>query len=123
MLGILGVFIGGGIGSLLRYWVCGRICNHWGVMLVNVIGAFVIGMVFHYFNPQRNPPGSQNVCYDRFAWRVYDFFHVYVGFWDFDKQRTAGRGCLVYGRFVDNRNRFSLCRFVVGKSDLVRVFY
>ena len=50
MLGILGVFIGGGIGSLLRYWVCGRICNHWGVMLVNVIGAFVIGMVFHYFN-------------------------------------------------------------------------
>ena len=89
MLGILGVFIGGGIGSLLRYWVCGRICNHWGVMLVNVIGAFVIGMVF----------------------------------WDFDKQRTAGRGCLVYGRFVDNRNRFSLCRFVVGKSDLVRVFY
>ena len=50
MVSFLGVFLGGGIGSLLRFWVCSRICSHWGVMLVNVIGALVIGIAYQYFS-------------------------------------------------------------------------
>lgn len=50
MINLLGIFIGGGIGSILRSLVCGRFCSHWGVMLVNVIGAFVIGFAYHFFS-------------------------------------------------------------------------
>lgn len=43
------VFIGGGIGSLLRWLVCGKIGSHWGVMTVNVLGALIIGAAFQFF--------------------------------------------------------------------------
>lgn len=49
MLSFLGVFAGGGIGSVLRWWICGRIAGHWGTFAVNVLGAFFIGAAYAYF--------------------------------------------------------------------------
>ncbi len=49
LIQLLAVFIGGGIGSLLRWAVCLLITSHWGTMCVNLIGAFVIGMAYQYF--------------------------------------------------------------------------
>lgn len=46
---VLSIFLGGGIGSLLRWLVTSRICNHWGVMLTNIAGAMLIGMASEYF--------------------------------------------------------------------------
>lgn len=46
---LLGVFAGGGIGSVLRWLVCLKINNHWGTMVVNVLGAFFIGCAYAYF--------------------------------------------------------------------------
>lgn len=46
---LVGVFLGGGIGSVLRWLVCTRVYNHWGTMLVNVVGAFLIGCAYVYF--------------------------------------------------------------------------
>lgn len=49
MINLLSVFIGGGIGSLLRYAVCLRIGSHWAVFLVNILGALFIGVAFEFF--------------------------------------------------------------------------
>ena len=49
MFSILGVFIGGGIGSVLRWLVCCKITSHWGTMIVNILGAFLIGCAYTYF--------------------------------------------------------------------------
>lgn len=53
MLSFLGVFLGGGAGSVLRWLVCGKIHAHWGTFTVNVLGAFFIGLAYAYF--QRMP--------------------------------------------------------------------
>ncbi len=58
MYAFLGVFIGGGIGSVLRWAVSGKITAHWGTFAVNVLGAFLIGMAYAYF--QRAPGVSPN---------------------------------------------------------------
>ena len=49
MYPILGVFLGGGIGSVLRWLVCCKINSHWGTMIVNILGAFLIGCAYTYF--------------------------------------------------------------------------
>lgn len=49
MINLLSVFIGGGIGSLLRHLVCLCIHSHWAVMTVNVLGAVLIGAAFQFF--------------------------------------------------------------------------
>lgn len=49
MINLLSVFIGGGIGSLLRHLVCLCIRSHWAVMTVNVLGAILIGAAFQFF--------------------------------------------------------------------------
>ena len=49
MYSILGVFLGGGIGSVLRWLICCKINSHWGTMIVNIIGAFLIGCAYTYF--------------------------------------------------------------------------
>lgn len=38
MTTVLSVFLGGGIGSILRHLVCAKIGNHWAVMSVNLLG-------------------------------------------------------------------------------------
>ncbi len=49
MISLLSVFIGGGIGSALRWLCCSFIPSHWGTMFVNVAGAFLIGCAYSYF--------------------------------------------------------------------------
>ena len=49
MYSILGVFLGGGVGSVLRWLICCKITSHWGTMVVNVLGAFLIGCAYTYF--------------------------------------------------------------------------
>lgn len=51
---MFGVFIGGGIGTLLRSLICARINSHYGTMLVNVTGAFLIGVLYEYFRSKSN---------------------------------------------------------------------
>lgn len=47
----LAVFIGGGIGAVLRYWLSGVIYRYagsgfpWGTLAVNVLGSFAIGLL------------------------------------------------------------------------------
>lgn len=50
MLAAFGVFLGGGLGSLLRWVLCCKISTHWGVFLVNIVGAFFIGCAYEYFS-------------------------------------------------------------------------
>ena len=49
MTTFLSVFLGGGLGSILRHLVCSKIGNHWAVMSVNLMGAMLIGLAFEYF--------------------------------------------------------------------------
>lgn len=49
MLNVFSVFLGGGIGSVLRHLITARIASHWGVMLVNICGALVIGLAYEFF--------------------------------------------------------------------------
>ena len=46
---IAAIFVGGGIGSVLRHLLSSQIGSHWGIMLVNVLGAMLIGMAHAYF--------------------------------------------------------------------------
>ena len=46
---IAAIFVGGGIGSVLRHLLSSQIGSHWGIMLVNVLGAMLIGMAYAYF--------------------------------------------------------------------------
>lgn len=49
MYSLLGVFAGGGLGAVLR-WLAGRaVTGHWGIFLVNVSGAFFIGLAYAWF--------------------------------------------------------------------------
>lgn len=49
MLNALGIFVGGGLGSLARFWFSGWVAHTlgetfpWGTLLVNVTGSFAIG--------------------------------------------------------------------------------
>jgi fluoride exporter len=50
MLNALWIFLGGGLGSLARFWASGAVANAfgqtfpWGTLLVNVTGSFIIGL-------------------------------------------------------------------------------
>ena len=59
MYSMLGVFLGGGIGSVLRWLVCCKINSHWGTMVVNILGAFLIGCAYTYF--QKNLADNTNL--------------------------------------------------------------
>lgn len=49
MISLFAVFVGGGVGSVLRWLCCNFIPSHWGTMFVNVAGAFLIGCAYSYF--------------------------------------------------------------------------
>lgn len=49
MNSLIAIFLGGGIGSILRHLISSKIGSHWGVMLVNIIGALLIGMAYQFF--------------------------------------------------------------------------
>ena len=49
MFNLLSVFVGGGLGSVLRSFISGKIGSHWGIMTVNLLGAMFIGLAVEYF--------------------------------------------------------------------------
>ena len=59
MYSVLGVFIGGGIGSVLRWLVCLKFNSHWGTLIVNILGAFLIGCAYTYF--QKHLEDNSNI--------------------------------------------------------------
>lgn len=44
MSGLL-VFVGGGSGALLRWWLGGVVASPWGTLLVNVVGCLLMGLL------------------------------------------------------------------------------
>ncbi len=56
MLGMLSVFIGGGIGALLRYLICShysKACSltfPYHTFFINIIGSFILGFLIYIFN-------------------------------------------------------------------------
>jgi CrcB protein len=58
MLNAFWIFLGGGIGSLGRYWISGAVANAfgqtfpWGTLLVNVSGSLVIGLFAALTSPE-----------------------------------------------------------------------
>lgn len=58
MWNALWIFVGGGLGSLARWWASGWIANAfgqtfpWGTLLVNVSGSFVIGLFSTFTGPE-----------------------------------------------------------------------
>ena len=47
------VFLGGGLGSVLRYWMSLKLNNFenaipYGTLLANVLGSLIIGIIFGY---------------------------------------------------------------------------
>lgn len=76
---IAAIFVGGGIGSVLRHLLSSRIGNHWGIMLVNVLGAMLIGMAYAYFcRPSQSASGNQGFYYYRSVGWFYDFFDLHA---------------------------------------------
>lgn len=51
---IAAIFVGGGMGSVLRHLLSSKIGSHWGIMLVNILGAMLIGMAYAYFAERVN---------------------------------------------------------------------
>ena len=57
MVKALYVFIGSGLGGVLRWWISGLIANRfgerfpWGTLLVNISGSFIIGMFYTITGP------------------------------------------------------------------------
>ena len=50
MINIIAVFFGGGMGSLFRWLICSKISTHWGTLTVNILGAFLIGVLYQYIS-------------------------------------------------------------------------
>ncbi len=49
MINLLSVFIGGGVGSVLRHMLCLCVGSHWAVFFVNILGALFIGAAYEFF--------------------------------------------------------------------------
>jgi len=58
MLNALWIFIGGGLGSLARWWASGFVAERfgqtfpWGTLIVNVTGSFIIGLFATLTGPE-----------------------------------------------------------------------
>lgn len=52
----LAVFVGGGIGAVLRAAVCAAVRTHYGTMTVNIAGAFLIGVLYEFFRSRTEFP-------------------------------------------------------------------
>lgn len=58
MLNALWIFVGGGLGSLTRWWTSGFVAERfgqtfpWGTLIVNVSGSFIIGLFATLTSPE-----------------------------------------------------------------------
>lgn len=66
---LLAIAAGGAIGALLRYTVSGLVQNWlgasfpWGTLSVNLIGCFLIGLLFHYFETVTLSPVARSLIF------------------------------------------------------------
>lgn len=105
MLSVVLVFVGAGIGGVLRYAVgvgSGRWLGvefPWGTLAVNIIGSLVMGLFAGYFAFRAGTPGAQE-------WRLFLTTGVLGGFTTFSSfsldiatlwERGATQAALVYG--------------------------
>lgn len=58
MLKFIAVFIGGGIGAILRHFMCSFMkCQMaYSTLFVNFLGSFILGFVFYYFTQRLHLP-------------------------------------------------------------------
>lgn len=62
MITLLGIMLGGGVGALLRYWLSGWVSTSTGLafplgtLVVNVLGAFLIGFLVVLFTERYPVP-------------------------------------------------------------------
>ena len=75
---IAAIFVGGGIGSVLRHLLSSRIGNHWGIMLVNVLGAMLIGMAYAYFADRASLRPEIRALLLPVCWVVLRLFSTYM---------------------------------------------
>lgn len=83
MYSLVGVFVGGGLGAVLR-WLMGRIISgHWGTFLVNVLGAFCIGLAYAWFARRGVSPALKLFVmtgllggFTTFSTYLLDFIHL-----------------------------------------------
>jgi CrcB protein len=58
MIAYLWVALGGALGSVARYWVDGFVSEKyrsafpWGILVINIVGSFVIGVIGAYASPE-----------------------------------------------------------------------
>lgn len=54
MTSLFAIFLGGGIGSVLRWCICTIIHSQFGTFTVNILGAFLIGIAYQYISQKTN---------------------------------------------------------------------
>lgn len=105
MLSIVLVFVGAGIGGVLRYGVGFGATRWlgadfpWGTLAINITGSFVMGLVAAYFAFRAGEPSTQ-------AWRLFLMTGVLGGFTTFSSfsldiamlwERGAASAAAFYG--------------------------
>lgn len=99
MYGLLGIFIGGGAGSVLRHLLASRIGSHWGIMTVNILGAFCIGILFEWLGSKTNL---------RQEWRAFLMTGLLGGF------TTFSTYMLDFGLLVNNHRSTEAVLYLLG---------
>ena len=99
MYGLLGIFIGGGAGSVLRHLLASRIGSHWGIMTVNILGALCIGILFEWLGSKTNL---------RQEWRAFLMTGLLGGF------TTFSTYMLDFGLLVNNHRSTEAVLYLLG---------
>ena len=66
---LFAIAAGGAIGALLRYTIAGLVQNWtgpdfpWGTLSVNLLGCFLIGLLFHYFETVPLSPNVRSLIF------------------------------------------------------------
>lgn len=80
---LLAVFLGGGVGSILRY--CAQLALHeriqpysfpWATLTVNIVGSFLIGLFLHPVGTLQPDTRSAAAAHHRTVWRVHHVLHL-----------------------------------------------
>ena len=99
MYGLLGIFIGGGAGSVLRHLLSSRIGAHWGIMTVNILGAFCIGILFEWLGRKTDL---------RPEWRAFLMTGLLGGF------TTFSTYMLDFGLLLNNNRSLEAVLYMLG---------
>ncbi|MBK7587874.1 MAG: CrcB family protein [Bacteroidetes bacterium] len=79
---MLFVFLGGGVGSVIRYivstfFVVSSNAFPFATFIVNIMGSFIIGLLMGYFIQDTAEQQTWKIAFnDRLLWRIYHLFSV-----------------------------------------------